>query len=163
MILISSCLLGAKVRYHGGDAHCRHPLLERWISERRLISICPEILGGAPTPRAPSEIIGVGAGLSVLKNVAKIKNKEGSDVTSTYVKGAHIVLEKVRKNNIKMAILKDNSPSCGSHLIYDGTFTNQKILGMGIAATLLDQYGIKLFTENQLAEADNYLCTIEAN
>jgi len=160
-ILISSCLLGAKVRYHGGDAYFRHPLLERWAEEKRLISLCPEVQGGAPTPRPPSEIIGSGAGSFVLAKSAKIMNKEGADVTSIYINGANIVLENVKKNNLKMAILKENSPSCGSNFIYDGTFTNSKIPGMGVTAILLVQHGVKIFSENQLEEAEKYLCILE--
>jgi uncharacterized protein YbbK (DUF523 family) len=86
-ILISACLLGAKVRYDGRGAYCHHPLLEQWGAERRLIPLCPEVQGGTPTPRSPSDIIDVGAGGSVLRKTAKIKNKEGTDVTSVYVRG----------------------------------------------------------------------------
>lgn len=151
-ILISSCLLGAKVRYHGGDAHCNHPLIERWLEEKRLVSLCPEVSAGASIPRAPSEIIG-----------SKIKNNEGADVSALYLHGAQLALEIVKTHHIKIAILKENSPSCGSHFIYDGTFTSNKIAGMGVTASLLTQHGIKIFSEEQLEEVEIYLNKIERN
>lgn len=160
-ILVSSCLLGEKVRYHGGDALVERPLLQQWRKEKRLISICPEVRAGASIPRSPSEIIGDGGGAAVLAGTVRIKNKADQDVTDLYTKAAHIALDTAKRHDIKLAILKDGSPSCGSTTIYDGSFSGKKITQAGITATLLRQNGIKVFSEQQIDEADAYLRSID--
>lgn len=160
-ILISACLLGAKVRYHGKDAFFDHPLLQRWLTENRLISVCPEVKGGASIPRSPAEIVGIGGGKAILNRKAKIINKENIDVTEQYQKGAQITLQIAQQNNIKIAILKDGSPSCGSSYIYDGSFSSKKVSQEGVTAALLIENGIKVFNENQIEEAQKYLLNLE--
>jgi len=133
-ILISGCLIGQKVRYHGNDALCRSSILERWQQENRLVAICPEIAGGLPVPRASCEIVGEGGGLAVLAGKAKVMSHNGIDRTDAFLAGANKTLELAKNHNIKIAILKSNSPSCGNNSIYDGTYSGVTISGMGTTA-----------------------------
>ena len=140
-ILISACLAGDNVKYNGGNNFADNPHIRKWLSEGRLVKICPESDGGLSTPRPPSEIIG-----------DRVVNIQGDDVTAAFAKGARLALEKAEANGISYAILKQGSPSCGSKRIYDGTFTGVKIDGMGVAAKLLRQNGIEIFDETQINE-----------
>lgn len=161
-ILISSCLIGFQVRYHGGDARCNHPLLQQWLLEDRLIPVCPEVLGGATVPRPPAEIVGIGGGKAVLEKRACIRTNTGVDETDLFVSGAQLTLALVKKHRVKIAILKERSPSCGSTTIYDGSFTGKTLIEVGVAAALLIQNGVIVFNEHQLNEAQDYLYEIEA-
>jgi uncharacterized protein YbbK (DUF523 family) len=120
-ILISACLLGQPVRYDGTDKATSHELIERWQQDDRLIPICPEVDAGLPTPRPAAEIRG-GDGYDVLKNVARIIDRTGADVTASYLRGAELAVDLALSNNCRHAILTDGSPSCGSSFIYDGNF-----------------------------------------
>lgn len=160
-ILISACLLGAKVRYNASGQYCEHPLIKKWLDENRLISVCPEVSGGGTIPRAPSEIIGENGGESVLNQLAKIKNNLGEDVTDLYLRGAESALKIAKSHAIKIAILKERSPSCGSTQIYDGSFSGIKKSGMGITTALLRKNGIKVFSENEIDEVALQLNEIE--
>ncbi|HHX67141.1 MAG: DUF523 domain-containing protein [Miniphocaeibacter sp.] len=134
-ILVSSCLLGCKCRYDGREQKVN---ISNFISDDFcLIPFCPEQAGGLPTPRIPCEIVG-----------DKIINKNGEDKTKEFVKGANEALNLCNLFNIKYAILKSKSPSCGFGKIYDGTFSNNLIKGKGITANLLNNNGIKIFNEN---------------
>ena len=161
-ILISGCLLGQKVRYHGGDAFCDAPILEKWQQEGRLVSVCPEVSAGLPVPRESSEIVG-GTGIDVLRKSAKVLSHTGFDKTEAFIKGAKHALTIALKHNIKIAILKKNSPSCGSTTIYDGTFSGKITDGSGVTAALLAENGIRVFNDDQLNEALEYLTRLEAN
>lgn len=152
-ILLSACLLGQKVRYDGGDCLQNHPRLQEWLKLKRIVTICPEMIGGLSTPGPPAEIQDGRIGLEVLNNTAKVVTNLGKDVTSEFITGAQKTLALAQKHHIKVAILKAKSPSCGSRYIYDGTFTRNLIVGMGVAATLLSQHGIQVFDENQIDEA----------
>jgi uncharacterized protein YbbK (DUF523 family) len=160
-ILISKCLLGEKVNYLGRDAYCAHPILKKWASEGRLVSVCPEVQGGASVPRPAAAIIGTGGGEAVLNKLAYVKTEQGKDVTDIFLQGAEVALKIAKKHNIKIAILKARSPSCGSNEIYDGSFTHKKIPGAGVTTALLKKNGIKVFSEEQLDEADVYLRAIK--
>lgn len=149
-ILISHCLLGAKVRYDGQGHFIDHPLIKQWMEEGRLVAVCPEVEAGMSIPRTPSEIVNTGGGTAVLHHHARIKDRLDKDVTNIYIRGAHIALEAAQKNNITLAILKERSPSCGSSMIYDGSFSGQKIAGMGVTTALLREHGILVFNETQL-------------
>ncbi|MBA6340725.1 DUF523 domain-containing protein [Colwellia sp. MB02u-10] len=144
-ILISSCLLGNKVRYDGGDNLLTHTTLIRWKEEQRLVVICPELAGGLTTPRAPAEIRIIGEKIIV-------KTIIGHDVTRAFEQGANQALLLCQKHNIRYALLKESSPSCGSSSIYNGQFNQQKIPGQGITTTILRANGIKVFSEKNLAE-----------
>lgn len=160
-ILMSACLLGAKVRYDGNDCEQTNDVLSQWRAEGRIVTICPEMAGGLPTPRPPAEIIGQGGGEAVLKFQAKVVANTQQDVSDEFRKGAELALALAQKHQIKMAILKANSPSCGNLEIYDGTYSRQRIMGQGVTAALLTQHGIKVFNENQLEAAAHYLETLE--
>lgn len=134
-ILVSACLLGVACRYDGKSKEVER--IKRLISKYNLIPICPEQLGGLPTPRVPSE-----------RNGDKVINSEGKDVTCEYKKGAEEALRIAKIFNCSIAILKAKSPSCGTGEIYDGSFSKTLTVGNGITADLLLENGIKVFTEN---------------
>ncbi|MFL6180601.1 MAG: DUF523 domain-containing protein [Actinomycetes bacterium] len=156
-VLVSACLLGAKVRYHGGDARSEHPVLQRWQQEGRLVVVCPERDGGLPTPRPPAEIVGDDGGRGVLKTLALVRTREGADVTTAFVHGAGEALATARAQDIRVAVLKDGSPSCGTTFTYDGTFTGTRRPVPGVTAALLEEHGIRVFSDRELDEADVFL------
>jgi len=126
-----------KTKYNGGS-NKNNTILE--LSHKFLfVPLCPEQLGGLSTPRPPAEIIG-----------EKVITINGIDVTENYLRGANEALYFAKIYNVKYAILKDGSPSCGSNYIYDGTFTGTKVAGMGITARLFRENGIKVFSERNL-------------
>ena len=144
LYLVSSCLAGANTRFDG-TAH-PDPKIIRLIQEGRAIPVCPEQLGGLSTPRPPSEITG-GDGGDVLAGRALVITNENQDVTEAFIKGAHETLSLARKWQVEGAILKANSPSCGSLDIYDGSFTGRLRPGQGVTAALLKQAGLPVFCE----------------
>jgi uncharacterized protein YbbK (DUF523 family) len=156
-VLVSACLLGAKVRYHGGDARSEHPVLRRWQEEGRLVAVCPERDGGLPTPRPPAEIIGRDGGHGVLKKIALVRTREGVNVTTAFVHGAEEALQAARAQAIRIAVLKDGSPSCGTTFTYDGTFTGARVAMPGVTAALLEQNGVRVFSDAQIDAADAWL------
>ena len=123
MIVISACLVGEKVRYDGN--HKLDLFYKNLIDEKKAISICPEILGGLQVPREPAEIIG-GDGYDVWNDQAKVMTVTGRDVTIQFKEGAKRALSIIKDLNANTVILKSDSPSCGSTVIYDGTFTGNK-------------------------------------
>jgi uncharacterized protein YbbK (DUF523 family) len=147
-IFISACFMGENVRYDGGhQSLLNHALfaetIETWKQEKRLLSGCPECLGGLPVPRDPAEI---------QQESQKIITVNNTDVTESFHQGALKALDLCLKHNIKYALLKESSPSCGSHTIYDGTFSNTKISGQGVTAQLLIQHNIQVFSEKNIAD-----------
>lgn len=136
-VLISACLLGCDCRYDGKNCYVEQ--IEQLKDKCILIPICPEQMGGLPTPRIPSEI-----------QEEVVINKEGVDVTAQYSKGAKLALEYAKLNDTKYAILKSKSPSCGRGLIYDGSFTGHLIEGDGKTVQLLKENGIKIYTEQEI-------------
>ncbi len=153
-ILISACLLGRPVRYDGRARHPDDPthLLDRWRREDRLVPICPEVSGGLPVPRPPAEIVG-GDGNDVLDGRAHLLTADGRDVTAPFLAGAQAALAMAQEHDVALAILKARSPSCGSHQIYDGSFSSTLRPGSGATAALLRRHDIPVFTEDQLAAA----------
>jgi len=138
--------LGVNCRYNGIPKPCQK--LIDLLKEGEVIPLCPEQLGGSPTPREPSETSGTG--LEVLSGRAKVITKTGKDVTQNFINGAEEVLKLAKLFNVKEAILKHKSPSCGCGKIYDGTFSNKLIDGDGVTAALLKKNGIKVITEEDL-------------
>ncbi len=136
-ILVSACLLGVNCKYDG-ENNINEKVLE-YIKDKEVIPICPEIYGGLKTPRTPSEI---------LKD--KVMTKDNIDVTKEYRKGAEETLYLAKLFNVKNALLKAKSPSCGNKEIYDGSFTKNKIKGMGITAKLLKENGIEILSEEEI-------------
>ncbi|MDQ0229190.1 DUF523 domain-containing protein [Metabacillus malikii] len=150
MILVSSCLAGLKVRYN--STHSLNNEIAKLVEENKAMTICPELLGGFSTPREPAEIIG-GDGEDVLDGKAKVIEKSGRDVTDLYIKGAYATLNKAKEINAFVVVLKENSPSCGSSMIYNGEFIGRKLEGMGVTSALLKRNGLKVISEEQFAEA----------
>lgn len=126
MILVSSCLGGIECRYNG--SHALSEKIRKLVDEKKAVMACPELLGGFSTPREPAEIIG-GTGEDVLNGTAKIVTASGEDVTELYMEGAAKTLAYAEEINASAVILKENSPSCGSGFIYNGTFSGKKITG----------------------------------
>ena len=138
-ILISACLLGLPCRYDGASK----PQL--WVEElarrHELIPMCPEQMGGLPTPRNPSERRG-----------DRVVMRTGEDVTEQYRRGAACALRLYQRLGCKAAVLKERSPSCGCGAVYDGTFTGTLTAGDGVTAALLQAHGIRVLGESQVLE-----------
>ena len=149
MLLVSSCLLNNPVRYSGDGNPC--PLILKYKDCGHFIPICPECAGGLPTPRPPSEITG-GTGAEVWAGTAQVVNNLEQNVTENFKNGALAYLHYLKEYPITAAILKERSPSCGSTLIYDGSFQGRRIPGQGVTAALLQQQGIPLYSEEDLTE-----------
>ena len=155
-ILVSACLLGFKVRYNGSCIDIENKTFKDFVSHHKITSFCPEVSSGLSIPRDPSEIIG-GNGYDVLSGSAKVITKKGDDVTAFFLSGAENALYKCRKEGISLAVLSERSPSCGSSLIYDGSFTGLKKEGLGVTAALLEKSGIKVFSQYNISCLINYL------
>ena len=134
-LIVSACLLGENCKYNGKNNYIDK--IELLKDKFEIIPICPEVFGGLGIPRLKSEI-----------NNGKVINEKGIDVTKYFVLGANKALEVAQDS--KYALLKDGSPSCGSSMIYDGTFTQTKIKGMGITAELFKDNSIIIFNENEI-------------
>ncbi len=139
-ILISSCLLGEKVRYDGQGKGIAHPQISTWLQEGRLVKICPEVSGGLPTPRARAERRG-----------NQVISEFDDDVSVQFLLGARKALALCKAHNIQYALLKEFSPSCGANHIYDGQFAGNKIVGQGITAEFLTDHGINVFSELEIS------------
>lgn len=142
-ILVSACLLGHKVRYDGNCQLLVNDVLDKWQKQGRLLTLCPEVEGGLPVPRPPAEIVQL---------EHKVLTEEGSDVTAEFSLGAQKALAFCQLHNIRYALLKESSPSCGSTMIYDGSFSGTKILGAGITSQLLQANSINVYSENNISE-----------
>jgi len=153
-ILISACLLGQPVRYDGKGKSLSHPAIERWRSEGRLVTICPEMAGGMPVPRPPAEIERGASGLDVLEGRARVLEVTGGDVTAQFIAGAQKALAFAKANGCTHALLIDGSPSCGSVAIYDGSFSGLKHPGNGVTAALLGKAGITVFSPADIDRLD---------
>ena len=136
-LLISACLLGVPCRYDGKSKPIA--AIARLREKYELIPVCPEQLGGLPTPRTPSE-----------RRDDRVVMADGTDVTAQYQKGARAALDLCLREGCVAAVLKERSPSCGSGEIYDGTFTHTVISGDGVAAELLKKNRIKVYGESEL-------------
>ncbi|MBO7196817.1 MAG: DUF523 domain-containing protein [Clostridia bacterium] len=136
-ILVSACLLGVCCRYDGASKPNADviKLRERYV----LIPICPEVDGGLPTPRTPSEQVG-----------DRVLMSDGKDVTDNFRAGAEAALERAKTFSCNIALLKARSPSCGSGMIYDGSFSGRLTEGNGVTADLLKKNGITIYTEEEL-------------
>jgi len=161
-VLVSACLLGERVRYHGGDASFPNDILDRWKRDGRLVSVCPEVAGGLPVPRPPAEIVG-GDGHAVLTKAAYVGDGTGVDVTEAFLRGARATLEAAVADGARLAVFKDGSPSCGATYIHDGSFRGQRGPGQGVTTALVSQAGIRVFSERQLEEAAAYLQALESH
>ena len=138
-ILISACLLGLSCRYDGDSKP--HPLAEELARRHQLVPVCPEQLGGLPTPRPPAERRG-----------DRVITRAGGDVTAQYRRGAEETWKLCRLLDCQAAVLKERSPSCGSGEIYDGTFTGTRISGDGVTAETLRAQGIQIVGESRIGD-----------
>ena len=136
-LLISACLLGVECKYSGGSNALPEETIEKLRTRYRLIPVCPETAGGLPTPRAPSERLG-----------ERVVSCRGADVTAQFKKGAEAALTLARRYGCTTALMKEHSPSCGSGLIYDGSFLGKLVKGDGCAAELLKAAGVSVVGEN---------------
>lgn len=143
MILISKCLCGINCKYSGGNNY--NEKVAKIQDRYDVMLICPEEFY-LPTPRKPVEIIN-GTAKDVLNGKAKVISKDGEDFTEEFVKSAYKILELAKKHNVKIAILKSKSPSCGFGKVYDGNFNGTVIDGNGVTAELLHENGIEIFNE----------------
>lgn len=147
--LISACLCGINCKYNGTNNS--HPYFLELLKQGELLPICPEQLGGLPTPRSACEIMG-GSGAEVIQGNAQVINKTGENLRSVFIKGAHESLQLAKQADISEAILQSRSPSCGCGKIYDGTFTGKLITGDGVTAALLKMNGIKVWNDEAFKE-----------
>lgn len=142
-ILVSACLLGIPCRYNGTGV--RTAALLRALPLHRLIPVCPEQLGGLPTPRPPAERAG-----------ERVLTRNGDDVTAAFSRGAEITLSIARMYGCSHAILKSKSPSCGSGQIYDGSFSGKLVDGYGITAQRLLAEGLLISDEYTVCASHLY-------
>lgn len=138
-LLVSACLLGENCKYSGGDNYS--PAVAALAERFELIPICPEQLGGLPTPRVPAERVG-----------DRVVNREGEDVTEAFRRGAEKALEIALAHGVRRAVLQERSPSCGCETVYDGTFSGMLIPGQGVAAQLLRKNGIETWGGSRTGE-----------
>ena len=135
---VSKCLMGENCKYSGGNNYA--PKVMEFLADKKVIGICPEIAGGLSVPREPCEIVEI-------NGIKRVFTVSGIDVTDSFLEGAKKSLKLLSENNIKCAILKAGSPSCGYGRIYDGSFTGRSIEGNGITTELFMENGIEIFTE----------------
>jgi len=158
-VLVSSCLLGEDVRYDGRNSSIamgssftfsQKEIFMDVLCENQIYSFCPEVSGGLSTPRLPAEIV------STTKPF-KVETNDETDVTIPFLIGAKNALDICNKEDIKVALLKSKSPSCGNTHIYDGSFSNTLIDGQGLTARLLEENGIRVFNETQLEDLKQFI------
>lgn len=141
-LLISACLLGQPVRYDGKSKPIAQlTWLKKLEREHRLVVVCPELAGGLPVPRAPAERVG-----------GKVLTQSGVDLTDAFRTGAEKALALCQLHQVRFALLKANSPSCGNDQIYDGSFNQSLTAGMGLTAQLLTEHNIQVFSELELEQ-----------
>ena len=137
-IIVSACLLGKNCKYNGGNNY--NEAIVEFLKDKEVIAVCPEVMGGLPTPRKPSEIVhGV------------VTNTEGVSVDNEFRQGAKVAMDLIKDEEIECAILQSRSPSCGTKQIYDGTFSKRLIEGQGIFAEELAKKEIKLIDSDEFA------------
>ena len=138
-LIVSACLLGCNCRYDGKNCYIKD--IEKLADHYVLIPVCPEQMGGLSTPRIPAERVG-----------DKVISKEGVDVTEQYRRGAQMALQIAKLNDVKCALFKSKSPSCGKGIIYDGTFTGALTEGNGVTASIFEKCGIEVFSDEQICD-----------
>lgn len=150
MILVSACLAGVNCKYNGKNNYVE--VFEKMVANGEAIPVCPEQLGGCPTPRPPVEISG-GDGAGVLDGRCAATRKNGEDVSSELIKGAEETLKIAQIAGADRAVLKARSPSCGFGTIYDGSFSGRIKKGNGVTSDLLMRNGIQVITEEEWGAA----------
>ena len=130
-IMVSACLMGENCKYNGGNNLSEKVL--NYVKGHEVIAVCPEVMGGLPTPRVPAEIVN-----------GIVTNKDGVEVDTEFRKGAGMALEIAKENQVDLVILQSRSPSCGPKKIYDGSFSGKKIDGQGVFAKMLMENGFQV-------------------
>lgn len=141
---VSACLLGNRVRYDGKEKGS--PEIMNLLAGHQVWLLCPEVTGGLPVPRHPSERQG-----------GRVVNRAGEDVTEAYLDGSRVCLSVLKKNGIRAAVLKAKSPACGIHAVYDGSFAGRLKEGMGTFAEMCAAEGIRLFDETETEALRRFL------
>lgn len=141
MILVSACLLGENCKYNGSNNYNQEVI--DFLKDKEYLPFCPESAVGLPIPREPAEIRRIAGSTMVV-------TKDGWDVTPDFAVAAELTLDYALENGVTLAILKENSPSCGVHYIYDGSFTKEKVAGQGLASQYLKRAGIEVISEKDL-------------
>ncbi len=136
-IMVSACLAGENCKYSGGNNH--NEKVVRLMEENEVITVCPEQMGGLPTPRVPSEIVN---GVATAKD-GRIVDREFRD-------GAAKCLEIAKREKPDLIVLQSRSPSCGVKQRYDGTFTGTLVDGAGVTAQLLMENGFRVVDAEDL-------------
>lgn len=138
-VLVSACLLGENCKYSGGNNLC--PKLLRWLEREghEAVPVCPEQLGGLPTPRTPAEIVN-----------GVVTARDGRNVDAEFRRGAALALDVARREGVRIAVLQPRSPSCGARQVYDGTFSGRRIDGRGVFAGLLAESGFRVLEPEDL-------------
>ena len=142
-VLISACLAGINCKFNGENNLLDSGILDEISKRYHLLFVCPEVFSGLSTPREPAEM-----------KEGLVVTKTAKDVSENFKFGAEICLKIAKLNGCKKAILKARSPSCGSGQIYDGSFTKRLILGDGVAAKILKENGILVFSEDEIERLD---------
>ena len=142
-VLISACLAGINCKFNGENNLLDRGVLDEISKKYHLLFVCPEVFGGLGTPREPAEM-----------KDGLVVTKTAKDVSENFINGAKICLRIAKLNGCKKAILKARSPSCGSGQIYDGSFTKKLIFGDGVAAKLLKENEILVFSEDEIGRLD---------
>lgn len=140
-VIVSACLAGDNCKYNG-ENNLNQKMME-FLKSHEIIKVCPEVLGGLPTPRPSAEIVG-----------GKVMNTDGKNITKEFSLGAQRAFEIVQQEKPDLIILQSRSPSCGIKQIYDGTFSGNKIPGHGLFAELCIKAGYKVL---DIEEIDEYL------
>lgn len=154
-ILVSACLLGEPVRYDGRDNKIHHSVLSQLVRSGRVVSVCPEVAGGLPTPRPFARIES--------RFPLQIIATDQRDVTDEFLLGAEIAVELAHKHGCVAALMKSGSPSCGNNAVMGGSFSGKSVAGAGVAAQELIQKGIPVFNETQLHELEAFLDQVEVD
>lgn len=144
ILLVSACLMGVNCKYNGKNNLSQEIL--KLSDKYEFIPVCPEQLGGFSTPRPKAEIVCE----CLMRGMDKVVRENGEDVTEYFINGAKEAFKIAKLMNVKKAILKEKSPSCGVYKIYDGSFTERLIDGSGITTKILKRNGIEVFNEDEL-------------
>ena len=138
-VLVSACLLGENCKYSGGNN--LDPRVAEWLEREghEAVPVCPEQLGGLPTPRTPAEIVD-----------GAVTTRDGEDVDQAFRRGAETALGIARREGAELAVLQPRSPSCGVKQVYDGTFSGRRVSGQGVFARLLAESGFPLLEPEDL-------------
>jgi len=150
-LLVSACLLGVACNHEGRGSP--RAVVDELARHYRLVPVCPEVLGGLPTPRAAAELQGGDGADVVVGNAARVVNVEGEDVTAAYRRGAEAAVTLALAVGAERAVLKARSPSCGSSAVYDGTFSRRLVPGQGVTAAALAAAGLEVGSEEDAVAA----------